>query len=193
MTEPGERAGHLARSVAEALRAAGIVGSPADLVMRSFAVAMEPRLRFLDDEHHPAYLHPGRSALILLRDVGPSAEDALALAAIHESADETLRVETERVRAELGDRLADARLSLPLPGAEDLLERLIVLDAEGRLAALAERLDQLRHLHLRGGSQHWPSIYEETRLIWLPVACRTHPVLGRRFGHWVRTFAKRLG
>jgi len=192
VTTLGERASHMARSLSEALRAAGVPEVDAPRIERAYVVAMGPRVARLEDDHHPAYLHPGRTALVLLRDVGPSAAPALASAILHESSDDDLRVPLEQVVREVGPEVADEIAGLPLPRAEDLAERLVTLDTPGRLAVLAERLDHLRHLHLRNGREAWPALHEEVRSIWWPVAERTHPRLATRYAHWVRTFARRL-
>jgi hypothetical protein len=74
-----------------------------------------------------------------------------------------------------------------------MLERLVGLDDGLGLAVLAERLDHLRHLHLRPDLRGcWGRRHEEVSAVWLPFANRTHAGLGRRFAHWERTFARRL-
>jgi hypothetical protein len=154
---------------------------------------MGPRIRALPDDHHPAYLHPGRTALILLRDVGVVPADVLAAAAVHETGDLELRVGPDAVREALGADVADLVDSLPLPGDERLLERLVTLGEGARLAALAERLDQVRHLHLRPDLEpRWRAEHEEVGAVWTAVAERTHPRLTDRFRHWHRAFARRL-
>ena len=60
----------MAASVAQAARAQGLTPESIDLVSRAYALAMNPRVAALENEHHPAYLHPGRSVLVLLLDVG---------------------------------------------------------------------------------------------------------------------------
>jgi hypothetical protein len=57
---------------------------------------------------------------------------------------------------------------------------------------LAERLDQLRHAHLREDHAWWRAIHAEAGAIWVPVAERTHPRLADRYRHWLRTFGRRL-
>jgi hypothetical protein len=79
-----------------------------------------------------------------------------------------------------------------LPGDERLLERLVTLGRPSQLVALAERLDQLRHAHLRQDRDWWHAIFDEAEAVWVPVAERTHPRLADRFRHWRRTFARRL-
>lgn len=187
-----ERHELMAASVASAARASGLEEEDVDRLARAHALAMEPRLAALEDDHHPAYLHPGRTVLLLLQDIGPLAVEALSTAALHESEDPSLRVGAEAIAAALGDEVAGRLASLPLPGDERLLERLVTLEHETLLVALAERLDQLRHAHLRADRNWWTSIHEEAAAAWLPVAERTHPRLADRYRHWYRTFGRRL-
>jgi len=182
----------MAGSVVAAAQAVGLSDVGIDLLSRAHALAMTPRLTSLEDDHHPAYLHPGRSVLVLLRDVGVLPTKMLCAAAVHESVDEQLRVSTEITRAQLGDAVAVVVDSFPLPGDERLAERLVMLEESARLAALAERLDQLRHAHLRDDID-WRPHHAETGAVWLPVAERTHARLADRYRHWQRTFARRLG
>jgi len=189
-----ERADFMAASVANAATGAGLGAEAVVLLGRAHALAMAPRIAALDDDHHPAYLHPGRAALILLRDVGPVPVEALCAAAVHETEDAALRVRLDEVRQALGDEIADIVASLPMPGEEDLLERLVTLDETALLAALAERLDQLRHAHVRKDRDaEWRrQIHEEAGAVWGPVAERTHPRLADRFRHWHKAFGRRL-
>jgi hypothetical protein len=180
----------MAASVARAAQALGLTEEGVDLLGRAHALAMGPRLVVLEDDHHPAYLHPGRVILLLLRDVGPLPAETLAAAAVHETVDEELRVAHERVRGEVGDRVAELVGSLPISGDEQLVERLVTLDEHARLAALAERLDQLRHAHLRPDLE-WRAAWEEVAAVWLPVAERTHPRLADRFRNWHRAYGRR--
>jgi hypothetical protein len=184
----------MARSVAAAARAHDLDERDAQTVERALRAAMQPRIERLADDHHPAYLHPGRTALILLRDVGAVDAAVLGTGMLHDSGDAPLRVTAERVSEILGAEGAAAVSSIPLPGDERLVERLIGLERGIALAALAERLDQLRHLHLREDlTERWAEAHDEAARAWLPTAARTHPVLGRRYAHWTRTFARRVG
>lgn len=187
------RAALMADSIASAARAQGIEGADFDRVNRAYALAMEPRVAALKDDHHPAYLHPGRSVLILLQDVGPLPGTTLAVAAVLESEDEHLRLPVGSAMDELGEGVAASLRSIPFPGDGRLTERLIGLERGLALAALAERLDHLRHLHLRADLRdRWTDHHEEVATVWLPFAERTHPKLGTRFAHWARTFERRI-
>jgi hypothetical protein len=163
-----------------------------DLVGRAYALAMGLREGVLD-EHDPAYLHPGRSALVLLRDVGPLPGEVLAAAAAHESQEARVRRPIAAVRQALGDVVADLVAAIPLPGDEELPARLVTLDEGARLAALAERLDHLRHAHLRRDPEWWRALHAEVESAWAPVAERTHPRLADRYRAWLQAMGRRLG
>jgi hypothetical protein len=186
-----DRARAMAGSVERIARAAGLDAAAIDLVSRAYALAMAPR-RVLD-EHDPAFLHPGRTILVLLQDVGPLRPELLAAAAVHESEEARFRLDPSVVRRELGDRVADILISLPLPSDEDFVERLVTLGDGARLAALAERLDHIRHAHLRDDPTWWRALRDEVTLAWAPVAERTHPRLADRYRAWLRAISRRLG
>lgn len=187
-----ERHELMAASVASAAAARGLDDVAIGRIGRALDLAMEPRVASIDDDHDAAYLHPGRTVLVLLHDVGDVPVEALCAAAVHESERADLRVSLDAVRRALAGDVAETVAALPLPGDERLLERLVTLDRPSLLAALAERLDQLRHAHLRDDPGWWRTIFDEAEAVWVPVAERTHPRLSDRFGHWQRTFARRL-
>jgi hypothetical protein len=202
----------MAASLATAARRSGLTGESLAVVERVHACAMAPRVATFDDDHHPAYLHPGRSALILLHDVGPVDPGVLVVAMLLESMDEELRLSRGAiVEALVGEAPSGAPsegtstggalgqeavfralASVPMPGAEDIAERLVLMDPDVALAALAERLDHLRHLHMRPDRYAaWADTHAEITSTWLPFSHRIHPQLARRYTHWVRAFAKR--
>jgi len=194
-----DRAAAMARSVVRAARSLGAVPETLERLETAHELAMEPRIARLPDDHHPAYLHPGRTVLVVLRDVGLLSGAALAAAAVLETEDRApaseggLRVPTPRIESALGASVAEWAEAVPLPGDEDAAERLVTLPSDAALVALAERLDQLRHLHLRDDLRaSWASRHRETVDVWLPMAERSHPKLAARYAHWVRTFARRL-
>jgi hypothetical protein len=183
----------MAQSLRNALRGRGTSDVEIAAVERVFAASMEPRVAQLDDDHHPAYLHPGRSMLVLLHDVTQVDAVVLLIAGLHESVDAALALGPERVSEVAGPSALAALRSIPAPGDERLVERLLGLGPGLALAALAERLDHLRHLHLRDDlMDYWADTHAETVEAWLPFAARTDSTLARRYAHWVRTFAKRL-
>ncbi len=181
----------MAASLERALRASRLPEETVDLAARAYALAMRPRIAALD-EHDPAYLHPGRTVLVLLQDVGPLDGEVLAAAAVHESEDARFRTPTEVVREELSDDVAERVASLPLPGDEELAARLVTLDEPARLVALAERLDHLRRAHLRKDPAWWRALRDEVESAWAPVAERTHPRLADRYRAWLRAMGRRL-
>ena len=139
----------MAASLVRAGRTAGMALEDVATLSRAHTLAMAPRVAALDDDHHPLYLHPGRSALILMRDVGTTDPTVLAGALLTESEDEAFRIPVARVGQEVGDEVARLVSGVPNPADEDLAEALVVAEEPVRLVALAERLDHLRHAHLR--------------------------------------------
>lgn len=189
-----ERAAQMAGSVAAAARARGFAERDVDAVSRVLDSAMLPRLEGLPDDHDPSFLHPGRTAMVLLNDVGQVDTSVLVVGMLHESCDVELRVTSARLAELVGPSGVAAIESIPLPGDENVIERLVALGPGVSLAALAERLDHLRHLHLRADRMDsWADIHDEVLRAWLPFAQRVHPLLTRRYAHWVRTFAARIG
>jgi hypothetical protein len=186
-----DRARAMAGSVERIARSAGLSDDAIDLVSRAYALAMEPR-RVLD-EHDPAYLHPGRSILVLLQDVGPLSATVLAAAAVHESEEARFRLDVSEVGRQLGYEVTELLESLPLPTDDELVERLVTLDEGARLAALAERLDHVRHAHLHDDPVRWRALRDEVTVAWAPVAERTHPRLADRYRAWLRAISRRLG
>jgi len=99
----------------------------------------------------------------------------LVVAVLHESVDSDLRVPSDLLAEAVGPATAAAVGAIPLPGDERLVEGLLSLGPGSALAALAERIDQLRHLHVREDlAARWADIYEEVTRAWLPFAVRTH-------------------
>lgn len=183
----------MAASVRRTARSFGVDPDEVALLSRAHALAMEPRMAALSDDHHPLYLHPGRTVLVLLRDASCVDGRVLAAAALTESEDDVFRIGDAAVRVAVGDAVADMLRSVPLPDSESLAEELLGADMGVRLVALAERLDHLRHGHLRDADHAWLSaIHAQAESVYLPVAERTHPRLAQRYRHWCRTFARRL-
>jgi len=183
----------MAASVVRTARSLGVPAGGIHDLSRCHALAMQLRLGAFDDDHHPLFLHPGRTVLVLLRDVECLDPTVLSAAALVESEDAVLRVPLEEVRSVAGDAVAGLVASVPMAGSGTLAEDLVTAAEPVRLMALAERLDHLRHAHLRDADVAWRvSSLEEAQAVYLPVAHRTHPRLARRYEHWCRTFARRL-
>jgi (p)ppGpp synthase/HD superfamily hydrolase len=183
----------MAASVRRTARSFGVDAEGVALVGRAHALAMEPRVAALDDDHHPLYLHPGRTVLILLRDASCLDAATLAAAALTETEDEAFRIDPEVVAAVVDADVAHLARAVPLPASESLAEDLITAPEAVRLVALAERLDHLRHGHLREADHVWrATVHAQAEAVYLPMAERTHPRLAQRYRHWCRTFARRL-
>lgn len=174
-------------------------------VCHAHAVAIRPRDAALSDDHDPRYLHPGRSALILLLDLELLDPVALGLALWHDSQDAGLMprigdIELDElaltptpdlsIQATI-EQVMQTRETLPRHGDEELAAKLVVLDHEVACAALAERLDHLRHLHLQEVTDESRDVWREARDVWAPMAERTHPDLARRYAWWTRKFTGR--
>jgi (p)ppGpp synthase/HD superfamily hydrolase len=183
----------MAASVARAATSLGV--TPAGIVRldRAHALAMEVRAERMADEHHPLYLHPGRTVLVLLRDVGVTDPVVLCAAALVESEDDSVRPSAQRIRREVGDDVGDLAASVPLPGSHTLVEDLVTGSERVRLVALAERLDHVRHAHLVDAPAEWRrAVHAQAEAAYLPVAERTHARLADRYRHWCAAFARRL-
>lgn len=189
-----DRGTAMAASLVRAARSLGVAPAAITGVSRAHALAMRRRVEAFDDDHHPLFLHPGRTVLVLLRDVGCVDPLVLSAAALLESEDEPLRVPLREVAEVAGEAVAELVGRVPLAGADDLAEALVTADEEVRLVALAERLDHLRHAHLRDSVEGWrEGVLVQAEGVYRPVAHRTHPRLAQRYDHWCRTFARRLG
>lgn len=181
----------MGRRIVETGRDRGWIDSDLARVEGVHAAAVAVRREAGVGEHDGDYLHPGRSALVLLLDVDE--RDASVLGA-------AIAFDSEHPEWTLaGPIAADPELAqlvarIPPAGAEDLAERLVVADDRLRRAALAERLDHLRHAHLWTDAAARRRAHEEAVAVYAPVAERTHPMLARRFAWWCRMFgARHLG
>lgn len=187
-----DRGAAMAASVARTARSFGVTPGGLRTLAAAHTLAMEPRVDLLDDDHDPRFLHPGRTALILMRDVGVVEGGVLAAACLVESEEARFRIEADRIRQAVGDEVAEVVAAVPLPLSEALAEELVTAGTTVRLVALAERLDQLRHVHLLGADAAWQAAaLEQAQAIYLPVAERTNERLAGRYRHWCRAFARR--
>lgn len=185
-----DRAARMAERIADTARSLGVDAAGVQLAVSAFTLAMRPRRRALDDEHHPAYLHPGRSVVILMDDVGETDPTALAAGALLESEDAPLRVPAEEARLLTGDEVADFLAAVPASGAEDLAEALVSAGATVRRVALAERLDHLRHAHLWPDMERRYHAHREAQEVYARVAERTDETLARRYRWWCSMFGE---
>lgn len=190
MTQP-DRAEAMGRRLDRTARRLGIHESGRTLLLQSFRLAMEPRRKRILEDHHPDYLHPARSMLILMDDCRMDDHDLLATAALAETRDPTLSpplVEVERLSRPLADRVS--RIPTPAEAGDLLLERLLALGPGLLAVAVAERLDHARHLHLRERPE-WVGYHERTCRVYAPVASRAHAALAARLEWWCETFRTR--
>lgn len=184
-----DRAEAMARRLWRSAQRAGI---RPDAIVLAFQDAMQRRTRVLGDPRHPDFLHPGRTALILIDDLGVDDVPEIVAAVLYDSLDPRMTAAADSVADLAG---AEARVifsDLAALGRSEasLAEDLVTGSAPLRRAALAERLDHARHLHLRDRSC-WDSFHGGIRTTYLPLAERTHPVLFRRFRWWTSMFARK--
>lgn len=179
-----------------------------DLVLEALDRAMAPRRRRLNDDHDPRFLHPGRTVLVALEDGGLRDPGDLAVAAVLESFSPELRGAPGVTVGDDGDgnapgtggtrwtRMSDSEGPLDWVFDEaralgswtdaDRAERILSVREELQVVALAEWLDQLRHL------RHWADHEVQElagRVTWnlyLPLAQRVSEPLARRFEWWHR-------
>ncbi len=165
------------------------------LIEQGFRASMVPRLEAISDDHHPDYLHSGRTAVILLDDVGLNEPVALAASCLVDTQRPALEPRRgdvlDRVGQRVGREVAGFKESVPRPGSERLLEDLLACEPQVVLVALAERLDHLRHAHLWGDLDAARAAHIEGSAVYLGLAERTHPLLGRRYTHCCRTFSQK--
>jgi (p)ppGpp synthase/HD superfamily hydrolase len=168
----------------------GLSSIDVDRVLRAYRLAMERRRGLPED--HPMALHPARTVLILFHDCGIKDPVILSAAAAIDSSASKHSVPADVVAAELGERVAELSEAVPVPdeAGDELLEQMLTAEPEVQFIALAERLDFARHLHLLPG-ENWAREHELVRLVYLPVALRADPMLGRRFSRWADSFGRR--
>ena len=119
----------------------------------------------------------------------------LAAAVLTETLRPELRADPARIPAAIGvdaGGAVGARVrQVPLPGAEDLAERLLLADPEVQLIALAERLDHMRHAHLWPEASARRAAHELTETVYASIAERVHPTLARRYAWWCDMFERK--
>lgn len=187
-----DRAEAMSRRLDRTARRLGVPDDGRRLILDAFSAAMEPRRDRIADDHHPDYLHPARTALILMDDAGESDPAVLAMAILCETRDPSLAAATGVIEG-ISRTVAEGLGGIPRPSHEEepLIESLLALSAGQSRVAVAERLDHARHLHLRE-REEWPPYHATTCAVYAPVAGRVHPTLGERFDWWCSTFRQRL-
>lgn len=187
----GRRADAMAARIRDTAERLGVHSAGRALIAAALDAAMAPRARAGLDDHHPDYLHPARTALILMDDAAVADARILAAAVITETRDPALRPDPADV-ARLPEPVRAVTAAVPDPAEpERVLERLVIADPAARIVAVAERLDHARHLHLREPDE-WAGYHDLTCTAYAPAAARAHPVLDRRLAWWCRTFGKRF-
>lgn len=187
------RAGHMQGRLRRELRDRGVDGTDLADLTTLHQVAMAPRHEGFDDDHHPVYLHPARSALIVMLEGCSTDPRALALALLVDSEPEADRglvpSDTEAVLRACGapwaDEVRTVAAELPPLEAEDRPEWLVTAPSWVRIAVLSERLDHLRHLHLWRGPRVLRRARGQVRRVDLPIARRTGDRLARLLEGWL--------
>ncbi len=171
--------------------AAGVDRQGIDLIGTAIEAAMAPRLAVIEDDHDPDYLHPGRTVVILLDDVGLADPVALAAACLLDTRRDDLELSDPKVTEEVSPAVTAFRSVVPRSGSVTLLEELLGSEPDVALVALAERLDQVRHAHLWGDMHEARAVHKEASEVYLTMAERTHNRLATRYAVWCRTFKER--
>lgn len=187
----GARAQAMARRLDRTARRIGIGPDDRARLGNAFRAAMEPRMARIQDDHHPDYLHPARTALILTDDCRVADVPTLIAALLAETRVTDLAVPTataQRIDTDAATILA--AVPAPRDAGDRLLESLLALSPETSLVACAERLDHARHLHLRPRDE-WGAYHATTCAAYAPVAGRAHPRLGERLDWWCSIFRRR--
>jgi hypothetical protein len=157
--------------------------SDIDNLDSALSAALAHRDALLGDDHDIDLLHPARVVLILLDDARINDPATLAGAALIESE-----------RRDLATPLADRHTRVPTPldrPLDELAEALLDLPAASLAAAIAERLDHARHLHLRP-IPLWRDRLALEESVYLPIAARASDALARRYQRWHSAFIRRL-
>jgi GTP pyrophosphokinase len=143
-------------------------------------------------EGTPYVIHPIRTALILAVEVGVQNPELLSAALLHDVLEDTVMT-ADVMRLFVGDRVTGWVLALTKPsdaeGKKRYLERIAAADEEVRLIKCADRLDNVRGLHLVEDADRRRRYYDETRLRVLPLAERTHPYLAAELRAFCERFA----
>ena len=159
---------------------AGIEPSALVSLVGRAETVMARRTATFADEHHPAFLHPLRTALLLLEadEVDPRAHAAgLGLDTEGDAREEAMEHGSESDEADVAELL--------VAGPDERLELLVVAEPWVRHTWLAERLDQIRHLHLWAGPDRTRTALERAEREELPLAGRVGGRLERAWTDWL--------
>jgi hypothetical protein len=207
------RAEAMARRLGDTAQRAGLDVRVAARLADVFLAVIDRRARGIDDGEHHAFLHPARTALILMDDAGVRDPAALSAGLLLESIDRGLRPDAGATASLLDADAAALLAAVPLPEASlaagetdaadaraRLLERLVTADRSVALIAIAEHLDQARHLHFRlraagyGAIDHAAAagLHALSVSVYQPVAGRTDALLAARLARWAGAFERRF-
>jgi hypothetical protein len=184
-----ERAAAMAARVEQ--EAGRVLGPDATARVRDAVhAALLPRDAAIEDDHDPRCLVPGRVVRILIADADCRDADVLCAAAFIDSVDAQLVGDASRLAPRARRLIADVPLPAPAGSDDELLERLVTAEPAATLIAVAERLDQARHLHLRP-ELPWAAVHAQVRDVYVPVAFRVAPRLAGRMQRWADAFERR--
>jgi len=181
-----ERGRAMLERVAAECRAARLSEEAVTGVARELEQSLAWRERSIDDDHDARYLHTARTIRILVADAACDDAVLLRAAARLDTVDRALEPEAATSR-EVGDVLA----LVPAGDEETLAEALLTAPERVAVLAVAERLDQARHLHLRP-ELDWAAFHEQVERVYAPVGMRVAPKLGLRLDRWAEAFRRRL-
>lgn len=188
-----DRAEAMADRLRWTARRVGIEMDEARRIGDAFESAMRHRARSIPDDHHPEFLHPARTALILMDDVRVTDPAVLCAATLQDAMRPDLATPPTQAESVAGRAAADVLRQLPPPDAdpERLLESLVTAPTDILALYLAAQLDRARHLHL-GDPRLWTAGHERVTGTLIPLAHRCHPLLARRFERWAGAFRRRF-
>ncbi len=188
-----DRGPQMAERVAREARRCGVPEDGVELIQRAHEVAMGTRATLVPDDHHPMYLHPGRTVLVSMRDGGLRDPVALAASALLDTRMPGGDAPRAQVAADVGEVVSAFLESVPRPGSSRLVEDLVSAPEPVVRVALAEQLDQLRHARLWAGHSTAQEVLDESRRLYLPVAERLGGDFGRRFRWLCSRLERRSG
>lgn len=166
-------------------------GAAPEAIVAAYQASIAQRLSVLGDVFHPDLLHPARTALILMQDVGCADAEVLTAAVLCETEYSEMRLSTALIQNQFGDAVADMVAGVPIPADADdaLAEQLVIAPAESALIAVAERLDQARHLKFRD-PMFWRAFHQQIHDVYLPFSTRVSAALEMRLLRWSEAFVQ---
>ena len=143
-------------------------------------------------EGAPYVVHPVRAALILALEVKVRDPELLSAALLHDVLEDTYMT-ADVLELLVGKRVTGIVRVLTTPedaeGKRRYLEALKEAPPEVRLVKLADRLDNVRGLHLVDELARQRKYLRETREHFLPLAEATHAYLAAELAVWCERFA----